>query len=145
MKKLKLFLLLIALISIKSTYAQQNRIFNSDTIFYVNNNWNTKIGNTLVPFDSTYVILQFNEELNRDNIISYLQNHQIEIIDSLYDFKLCRLNSGLSLPRTLDSLTSISYFDILNLNTSCITNSVDPLYQYQRYVNPNAVCKIRSN
>lgn len=136
MKKLKLLLLFIVIISIKSAFAQQNRLFNSDTIFYSGNKWNTKIYNQLIPFDSTLLIVKFNEESNQDNIINYLQSHQIELIDSLYDYKLCRLNSAITLSRSIDSLTSSDYFEYAELNISGIVNTVDSLFRNQLHLNP---------
>ncbi len=140
MKKLSFFLLIIlTLFSTISSFAQLNRVFNSDTIFYFGSKWNTKIGNQLIPFDSTIVIVKFNDEENLDNIINYLQVHQIEIIDSLYDYKLCRLTTGIPLSRRLDSLNGTTFFANVSLNISCISTTVDPLFRYQRYINPVAI------
>jgi len=136
MKKLKLLLLFILLISIKSTYAQFNRTINNDTIYYSGNNWNTKIGNQLIPFDSTLIVVKFNKLSSHENIISYLQANQMVLIDSLYDYKLCRLNNSISLSRNIDSLTSSDFFEYTELNTNGIINSVDPLFRNQLHINP---------
>ncbi len=82
MKNLLLFKVVIVfaiLLFFENTLAQTQRILNSDTLIYQNDSWNYKnYGSGLMVFDSTLMIVKFNEDINRDVIIAFLQSNNIE-------------------------------------------------------------------
>jgi subtilisin family serine protease len=127
------------LIISKISSAQFNRTFNQDSIFYKNNAWNIKIDTSFIPFDSTSVILKFSSNVNRDVIINYLQLKNLVLIDSLFDYKLCRLDSNWIFSRSLDSIESNTLFEIIELNSSGIlTNDPnDSLFLNQTHLDTN--------
>lgn len=120
MKNLIFFRMLIVfaiLLFADNALSQSQRILNTDTLIYQNNTWNYKRnGSGLLTFDSTMMIVRFNEDVNRDVIIAFLRNNNIELIDSLYEYKLCKLNSSYTFSRNIDSLSSNNFFNSYAIN-----------------------------
>lgn len=132
-------MILFMLIVSKISSAQFNRTFNQDSIYYKNNAWNIKIDTSFIPFDSTSVILKFSSNVNRDIIINYLQLKNLVLTDSLFDYKLCRLDPNWTFSRSLDSIENNNLFETIELNSSGIlTNSPnDPLFTNQTHLDAN--------
>ncbi len=114
---LKLLSVAIFLLLSDLAFSQSQRILNTDTLVYQSNKWNYKNhGSGLLAFDSTLIIVKFNNNINRDNIIAFLQNNNIELVDSLYEYKLCKLNSTYTFSKSIDSLGSNNYFETYSIN-----------------------------
>ncbi len=121
-------------VSIKSN-AQMYRVFNTDSIFFVDSQWTKRIENQLIPFDTSTVIIKFDPTVSRSSIISYLQSNQMVLIDSFYDYKLCQINNSFTFNTNLTSINNEGVFSEIELNSSAILNT-DPNDPYFEPISP---------
>lgn len=143
MKTIKLLCLLFAVFYVNIGFGQLNRVFNTDTLFRLNGNWSTKIDTVYVPFDTTTVILKFDES-SKNQVIDLLQTRNWVLIDSLYEYKLFKLDSNWTFSKSLDTAIELFGSNILELNTSGIltSNPNDPLFVNQKNLNGTAYANI---
>lgn len=124
--KIKFRLLITAILILISNLAisQSQRILNTDTLVFLGNKWNYKTnGSNLIEIDSSVIIIKFNSNVSRDNIISFLQSNNVTLIDSLYEFKLCKLNSAYTFSRSINDFASVNYFESYSINHPAFLDS----------------------
>lgn len=108
------FCLLIITIS-KTTFAQFNRVMNNDSLFFNTDRWQISNNNSINDVDSNTVIISFSDNATQSDIALFLQKNYMQIIDSLYHYKLCRFNN------TLDTNLINGFSDNLD---NCLSNNL---------------------
>lgn len=135
--KSKLLITAILLFISDFAFSQSQRILNTDTLVFMGNKWNYKTnGSNLMEIDSSVIIVKFNSNVSRVNIISFLQSNHITLIDSLYEFKLCKLNSSFTFSRSIDAFASVNYFESYSINHPAFLDSYpnDLLHSTQMHI-----------
>lgn len=129
------FCLLTITIS-KTTFAQFNRVMNNDSLFFNTDRWQISSNNSINDVDSNTVIISFSNNATQSDIALFLQNNYMQIVDSLYHYKLCRFNNTLDtnlingFSNNLDICLSSNLISATYLNTfgEMHSNPDDPYF-----------------